>query len=815
MKNNFSDLLKVSVFFSLISTCAWAVPAFPGAQGYGATATGGRGGAVYIVTNLYDSGDGSLRNALDHNTPRTIVFQVSGTIHLTSNLSVKYPNVTIAGQTAPGDGICIANGSLYAGYDNVIIRYIRCRLGDQWPDGTENGDDDATWGRYGNTMIFDHVTASWSIDETFSYYANNNFTAQWCLITESLRYSHHEKGPHGYGGIWGGTNSSWHHNLLAHHSSRNPRIEGDVVNNVDLRNNVIYNWGFNSCYGGENATVNIVNCYYKYGPATSSGVRDRICEPSYGDGYSYGQWYVNGNYVNGYPTVTADNWLGVDPAGGSGDIPLCRSLTPFPTATTYPVTTQTAQDAYNSVLDDVGCSLVRDSVDTRIIEEVQNGTTTYSGSISGTPGIIDSQADVGGWPALTEETRPAGWDTDEDGMPDAWETANGLDLYNPADRNDYDLNPDYTNLEVYLNSLVSEDTIAPAAPTGLAALAGDGTIGLDWDDNSEGDLAGYYVYRSTTSGSGYVTLSTLIADSNYTDDTAENGITCFYVVTAVDTSSNESGYSDEVFATPVDMSFYRDVNDDQIINMTDLTAFFNVWLESNCLVTTGWDINNDCRINLDEFALLAGFWLVDQTPPPPTDVYRYALVSCRTSLNDGAVSEADTNKTDSNKLSVRGDSKAAKSWIKFDVSDLDINSATAATLRITLYEAKTSTCLLSAVNDDCTDNISWGETNLTWNNAPGNYTSSDGVNPDAPITINQLQDELDPARTTLIDTVDYSYGGLQGDQFTFDVLSVLQADTDGIVQFVLHGAGGASNFTTHDSAEGEDYWPLLELTFTN
>ncbi len=259
------------VFFVFICLCSteaivWAIPAFPGAQGHGAAATGGRGGAVYFVTNLNDSGPGSLRDALNHNTPRTIIFRVSGTIHLNSNLDVKYPNVTIAGQTAPGDGICIANGSLYAGYNNVIIRYIRCRLGDQWPDGTENDDADATSGRYGNTIILDHVSASWSVDETFSYYANNNFTAQWCLITESLRYSHHKKGPHGYGGIWGGTNSSWHHNLLAHHSSRNPRIEGDLANNVDLRNNVLYNWGYNSCYGGEKATVNIVNCYYKYGP---------------------------------------------------------------------------------------------------------------------------------------------------------------------------------------------------------------------------------------------------------------------------------------------------------------------------------------------------------------------------------------------------------------------------------------------------------------------------------------------------------------------------------------------------------------------
>ncbi len=459
MKKHFSDVLNASVLFLFIPALAWAVPAFPGAEGYGATATGGRGGAVYIVTNLNDSGAGSLRDALNHNVPRTIVFRVSGTIHLNSNLDVRYPNVTIAGQTAPGDGICIANGSLSAGYDNVIIRYIRCRLGDQWPDGTDNSDTDASWGRYGNTMIFDHVTASWSVDEAFSYYANKNFTAQWCLISESLRYSHHEKGAHGYGGIWGGTNSSWHHNLLAHHSSRNPRIEGDVVNNVDMRNNVIYNWGFNSCYGGEKATVNIVNCYYKYGPATSSGVRYRIVNPSLQKDTSgsavaphvYGQWFVDGNYVHGSTGVTSDNWLGVNPEGGSAERSLCRAEAAFPVATVYPVTTQSAQAAYELVLDEAGCSLVRDSVDRRIINEVRTGTATYGGVTGAGLGIIDSQDTVGGWPELN--ARPALSDRDDDGMPDVWETPRGLNPDNAADRNGDRDGDGYTNLEEYLNWL--------------------------------------------------------------------------------------------------------------------------------------------------------------------------------------------------------------------------------------------------------------------------------------------------------------------------------------------------------------------------
>ena len=725
------NLLVIVTLFCLPPTFASAIPAFPGAEGYGATATGGRGGAVYIVTNLNDSGAGSLRDALNHNTPRTIVFQVSGTIHLTSDLDVNYPNVTIAGQTAPGDGICIANGSLKAGYNNVIIRYIRCRLGDQWPDGSENNDTDATWGRYGNTMIFDHVTASWSVDEAFSYYANNNFTAQWCLISESLRYSHHEKGAHGYGGIWGGTNSSWHHNLLAHHSSRNPRIEGDVVDNVDLRNNVIYNWGFNSCYGGENATVNIVNCYYKYGPATSSGVRDRIVNPSLkkdaaGNAvvpHTYGQWYVRGNYVHGSSTVTNDNWLGVDPEGGSAERSLCQSTTPFPVAATYPVTTQTAQDAYNSVLDDAGCSLIRDSVDTRIIDEVRTSTATYGGLTGANLGIIDSQTTVGGWPALNSLS--ALTDSDNDGMPDAWENTRGLNANDATDRNDDRIGDGYTNLEEYLNWLCT-----PAARS-------------DMDRNCIIDLGDFAVLAASWQSQP--------GDAEW------------------------NPYCD--IARPANAA----------VDIADLMVLVSHW-----------------RGDLIE------------EPPLPTEILRYANVSCRTSLNDGTLSEADINKSDSNKLSVRGDSKAAKSWIKFDLSDLDFSSASAANLRMTLYEDKTSTCKLSAVNDDCIDHIGWDETDLTWNNAPGNISSDDGINPDdGTYTVDDLQDNLNPAHTTLIGTVDYSHGGVAGDQFTFDVLSILQFDTDGIVQFVLHGAGGNTNFTTHNSSAGSEYWPALIITYPN
>jgi hypothetical protein len=545
-----------------------AVPAFPGAEGYGAVATGGRGGAVYEVTNLNDSGTGSLRAALNHSGARTIVFRVSGTIHLTSDLSLYYSNVTIAGQTAPGDGICIANGCLnVSNYSNVIIRYIRCRLGDQWPDGTENGDNDALWGRYGDKIILDHVTASWSIDETLSLYVNTNVTVQWCIASESLYASHHLKGNHGYGGIWGSTNSSWHHNLMAHHSSRFPRIDGEVTNNVDLRNNVLYNWGFNSCYGGEKATVNIVNCYYKYGPAT--GDRTRIVNPSLTKDaagvalvpHQYGQWYVTGNYVDGSPTVTSDNWNGgVDPEGGSGELSLCKSLTQFPVATTYPVTEQTALNAYNYVLASAGCSLVRDSIDVRIIDEVRNRTAHYGGAYGTNLGIIDSQTTVGGWPALNSTTAPV--DSDHDGMPDAWELSKGLNPNNAADRN-LDRNGDgYTNLEEYINSLVPDPyglDLTPPMPdpmTWSVQPHAVGTDSIEMTASTATDFSGVEYRFICTFGAGH---SSDWQDSPAYADTGLTPGSYTYIAKARDKSTQknmtgESTSSSVILSLPPDVT---------------------------------------------------------------------------------------------------------------------------------------------------------------------------------------------------------------------------------------------------------------------
>ena len=442
--------------------------AFPGAEGFGKYATGGRGGKVIYVTTLADNTtQGSLRWAVNQSGARIVLFKVSGVIALNSSLNIKNPNITIAGQTAPGDGICIKNYPVTVDADNVIIRYLRVRMGDE--RATEN---DALGGRNHRNIIIDHCSMSWSTDECVSFYSNRDFTMQWCIVSESLRNSVHDKGAHGYGGIWGGTRASFHHNLLAHHDSRNPRLgetAGDaeaLTDLVDLRNNVIYNWGGNSTYGAEAMNVNIVNCYYKPGPASSNRGRILSIDKYQADASSaiYEQWgkfYVSGNYVDGNTNSTNDNWTygvanqfpGKYGTVSQAEKDAMRMTSPHPVNDN--VTTHTAQEAYTLVLQKVGASLHRDATDTRIVGNVQNGNYTYPGSNGSSNGIIDSQSDVGGWDTYESETAPV--DTDGDGMPDAWEATHGLDASNSADGAAYTLSGAYTNVEMYINGLVNSD----------------------------------------------------------------------------------------------------------------------------------------------------------------------------------------------------------------------------------------------------------------------------------------------------------------------------------------------------------------------
>lgn len=416
--------------------------AFPGAEGFGKYTTGGRGGRVIKVTNLNDDGPGSLRIAIENSGPRVIIFTVSGTIALESPLKINHGDLTIAGQTAPGDGITIKNYTTTVSAENVIIRFLRFRLGNE-----KNQQDDAFKGNRQKNVIIDHCSMSWSVDECASFYYNSDFTMQWCLVAQSLNHSVHEKGNHGYGGIWGGMGASFHHNLLADHTSRNPRFSGSSTTPnpedelVDFRNNVVFNWVHNSAYGGEKGRYNMVNNYYKPGTATSDKTSARIVNPS----EPYGRFFVDGNFVEGSEKVSQDNWAG----GVQCEHPdSARHATPFPVTA---IAQQSAKDAYESVLRSAGASLKRDAIDLMVIAEVRSGQST-AGPLKN--GIINTQEDVGGWPVL--QSLPAPADTDNDGMPDMWENIHRLNPNDPSDGKAFGRNKQYTNLELYLNELVSK-----------------------------------------------------------------------------------------------------------------------------------------------------------------------------------------------------------------------------------------------------------------------------------------------------------------------------------------------------------------------
>ena len=449
------------------------LPAFPGAEGGGMYATGGRGGRVLYVTRLDDDEqEGSLRWAVTRKYPRTILFRVSGVIRLRKRLNITGGDVTIAGQSAPGDGICIAGFGVAVRADNVVLRYLRFRMGDEM--GAAAHDEDALGGRYCRNVLIDHCSISWSTDECASFYANENFTMQWCILSESLRRSLHDKGSHGYGGIWGGKNASFHHNLLASHDSRNPRFDhpllylpnvalDDFRGVVDFRNNVIYNWGSNNTYGGEGGHFNLVNNYYKEGP--HSPARNRFLTayaatsltPA-GIPAAYPEVYIDGNRYEtrsgtGLTRIEEDNYNGIVWSGAGGEgIPAPPGRVPeFPIGgMTAHTATQPAAEAFLAVVNGAG-AWPRDKVDLRAATDARNGTSTgYTGTAEPSKaGLIDSPSQAGGYPAYETAEAPA--DSDGDGMPDAWELARGLDPSDPADGAAKSLSEAYTNVEIYLH----------------------------------------------------------------------------------------------------------------------------------------------------------------------------------------------------------------------------------------------------------------------------------------------------------------------------------------------------------------------------
>lgn len=402
------------------------LPAFPGAEGAAKYITGGRGGEIYEVTSLADRGPGTLRDAVSGSN-RIIVFRVSGEIRLAGSLVISGSNLTIAGQTAPGDGITISGNQTTIEGDNIIIQHLRFR-----PTDLYGKEPDALTARGVNGLLIDHCSFSWGVDENLSVYASENVTIQWSIISESLALSTHSKGQHGYGGIVGGHNVTLHHNLYAFHTSRSPRFAANETGNdlIDYRNNVVYNWGFNSAYGGADSGINMIANYYKAGPDTRQGVASRIYQVDQGT-----RIFVADNVVEGFPQVTQNNILGLalsdngatvlDAPVGSFDVP-----------------TETAAEAYERVLANAGATLPRrDAIDARIVQSVREGTGR----------IINSAVEVGGVPPFSEASAPE--DSDHDGMPDSWELEQGLNPHDPSDANG-DLDHDgYTNVEEYIHSL--------------------------------------------------------------------------------------------------------------------------------------------------------------------------------------------------------------------------------------------------------------------------------------------------------------------------------------------------------------------------
>ena len=502
MRQSYFGLLCMALCLSVSPLSAKKlVPAFPGAEGFGRYVSGGRGGVVYHVTSLDDNPSnpqaGTFRYAVNQTGARTIVFDVAGTIHLKAGLSIRNGDLTIAGQTSPG-GICIGDYPFSIGAQNVIVRYIRVRPGDIC--GTEC---DGFGGFDGGNFIIDHCSVSWSVDEVISVYANQNTTVQWCIASQPLNYSVHPKTlyydgkPHGYGGVWGGDHASFHHNLIAHATSRTPRFgsrytmaERGLTDLTDCRNNVFYNWSGVGCYGGSNMQINMVNNYIKPGPAT-----DAVYSGKSQHGRIFAAdadvlgIYATGNYVDGHSDISADNWtqgIAAQMDATTAQKTAARRSEPYEDGG---VVTFTAAEAYSQVLNYVGASNYRDRYDSMIVADVRQRKASYTSytkaySYTGTdydgrneytvsraagwlnPGNINSQNDVilpgetSPWVTIPVDASRNMTDTDGDGIPDEWEYRMDLDPNDPKDALQTD-SVGYTMLEVYLNRLVEKLTAAP------------------------------------------------------------------------------------------------------------------------------------------------------------------------------------------------------------------------------------------------------------------------------------------------------------------------------------------------------------------
>ncbi len=432
-------IVSILIFSVLLSATVFARAqqiAFPGAEGYGRFALGGRGGQVLFVSNLNDSGPGSLRAAVEAEGPRIVVFWVSGTIELQSTLRILNPRITIAGQTAAGDGICLKRFPLNISADDAVVRFLRVRLGDEagkLMDGIDVSNAES--------VMVDHCSVSWTLDEGVNtYHGSKNITIQWCLISEALHDSPLRNG-HGFAASLGGMNSSYHHNLFANNAGRNPSIAGETSNptiNLDFRNNVIFNWQKRRL-DGRPESINVVNNYYKAGPASRE--LQSVVKMQCLDTGSFGKWHVDGNLLETHLGIKRGKELvTIDDRERRVDSVLVERPVQF-----APVLTDTPELAYKKVLDQAGAVLPkRDSHDQRIIREVRSGQATFG------DGIVSTQSDVGGWPVLN--SAPAPVDSDADGMPDAWERR-----FNPnhdlswSSASDAD-GDGYTNIEEFLNN---------------------------------------------------------------------------------------------------------------------------------------------------------------------------------------------------------------------------------------------------------------------------------------------------------------------------------------------------------------------------